>query len=639
MATAAKQGFGGIIDMLGGPWGIAMGAAAVAIGIFVQKQVDAKKRSDDFSDAINDGTSAVVKLQQNIASGDNIDWGWWQKGQTGADSFSEALDKAGISSKTFAKAVAGNKDALAEYNAKMKELELGTSSQVTLGQKIAGVYNQEKKAMDQSKIAAKEKAEADAEATAEKNKNTYALAGNTDALNANGDAATEVASADDLLKDRTGGVTDAVTDTASAIKAVVDSLKDYYGFAESADKAEDSLAKSFDAATESINKNGNTANESKTALNNNSDAARANKDALYGIVDAAMDTASAYAAAGKSTGEIKDKTQDARDHFIDAAQQMGLSAEAANQLADSYGLIPDEVATQVLANTDPASAALTQIGVQVEHMPDGTVQISGDNKDAIDIIAATNGLTVDPKTGTVTMDKNQYDVALALANGATIDPKTGKLLGDNSDHWKKVAEANGWKINKKTGVISGNDGPFKATKADVDQTTIAGKTVKVGGDASEFWGTINGILSQKFSVNVKTKAGGATGGYFDGHMFNPGFASGGSVSGLLRGPGTGTSDSIHLSNANVANGEYVIRAAAVNQYGVPFLDAVNNQRYAAEPVSKYMPANLTAYAQPVNYVQNVTINQYTTGSKSVDTSIIVSKIRAQTNTLLQGRSL
>lgn len=43
--------------------------------------------------------------------------------------------------------------------------------------------------------------------------------------------------------------------------------------------------------------------------------------------------------------------------------------------------------------------------------------------------------------------------------------------------------------------------------------------------------------------------------------------------GLVQGPGTGTSDSIL---ARVSNGEYVIRAAAVRQYGLGFLDSLNS---------------------------------------------------------------
>lgn len=51
----------------------------------------------------------------------------------------------------------------------------------------------------------------------------------------------------------------------------------------------------------------------------------------------------------------------------------------------------------------------------------------------------------------------------------------------------------------------------------------------------------------------------------------PGFASGGSI----RGPGTGTSDSIL---ARLSDGEYVVRAAAVRKYGLQTLHDMNNMR-------------------------------------------------------------
>ena len=42
--------------------------------------------------------------------------------------------------------------------------------------------------------------------------------------------------------------------------------------------------------------------------------------------------------------------------------------------------------------------------------------------------------------------------------------------------------------------------------------------------------------------------------------------------GLVRGPGTGTSDSIL---ARISNGEYIVRASAVRQLGTGFLDSIN----------------------------------------------------------------
>ena len=49
------------------------------------------------------------------------------------------------------------------------------------------------------------------------------------------------------------------------------------------------------------------------------------------------------------------------------------------------------------------------------------------------------------------------------------------------------------------------------------------------------------------------------------------------VGGLINGPGTGTSDSIP---AYLSNGEYVIRASAVQQYGKDFFDGLNAQKFA-----------------------------------------------------------
>ncbi|MEU6098953.1 hypothetical protein [Streptomyces sp. NPDC047079] len=54
--------------------------------------------------------------------------------------------------------------------------------------------------------------------------------------------------------------------------------------------------------------------------------------------------------------------------------------------------------------------------------------------------------------------------------------------------------------------------------------------------------------------------------------------AGGGAPGLVRGPGTGTSDSIP---AMLSDGEYVVRASSVAKYGLSFLNAVNAGTYSA----------------------------------------------------------
>jgi TP901 family phage tail tape measure protein len=53
--------------------------------------------------------------------------------------------------------------------------------------------------------------------------------------------------------------------------------------------------------------------------------------------------------------------------------------------------------------------------------------------------------------------------------------------------------------------------------------------------------------------------------------------------GIVLGPGSGTSDSIP---AMLSNGEYVVRASAVNSYGLDFMNALNQQKVGFKPASQ-----------------------------------------------------
>jgi TP901 family phage tail tape measure protein len=72
-------------------------------------------------------------------------------------------------------------------------------------------------------------------------------------------------------------------------------------------------------------------------------------------------------------------------------------------------------------------------------------------------------------------------------------------------------------------------------------------------------------------------------------------AKGKAMGGLIKGPGTGTSDSIMarfamggLPQLRVSNGEYIVKAASVKNYGVGFMDAINNQKVSTSSSSTSM---------------------------------------------------
>jgi TP901 family phage tail tape measure protein len=75
---------------------------------------------------------------------------------------------------------------------------------------------------------------------------------------------------------------------------------------------------------------------------------------------------------------------------------------------------------------------------------------------------------------------------------------------------------------------------------------------------------INGLVDRSYTANVRVATG-------------PGGAGGITKAdgGYIRGPGTGTSDSIP---AWLSNGEYVVKAASVRKYGTGFLNALNQGR-------------------------------------------------------------
>jgi len=81
----------------------------------------------------------------------------------------------------------------------------------------------------------------------------------------------------------------------------------------------------------------------------------------------------------------------------------------------------------------------------------------------------------------------------------------------------------------------------------------------------------------------------------------------GATGGLIRGPGTGTSDSIH---ALVSNGEYIVKADAVQHYGPGYFDSLNAKRFAS---GGYVGSTASAggsQSPPAVYVQNPFTGEY-----------------------------
>lgn len=81
-------------------------------------------------------------------------------------------------------------------------------------------------------------------------------------------------------------------------------------------------------------------------------------DQIRGVSDSLHDQVRAAADAGESQASLRDRASQARRAFLDQAEALGITRRDAKRLADQYGLIPDRIVTEVVADTSSARSAV-----------------------------------------------------------------------------------------------------------------------------------------------------------------------------------------------------------------------------------------------------------------------------------------
>ena len=643
----------GVMNMLGGPFGIAVGVAGFALSAYAKKVQESKARTEEFESALKSTGDASETILNKIQ---DISYGKWDRMITGVSGLQEALDKAGISAAEFALAVQGSEPHLDSVNEKIKQLA-NVDDWTGRSRETAGIISSDLKMLSGDYEKAVKNTEEYKQATSElgtQSGETSSKMGElTSATGEQAAAAGEAADADQILSDQFGATTDGVNELATALSEVISALDTYYGFARSETDALLDLRSGYLDLEESVKKNGAT-------LDTYTEKGIANRQALNDLAKSAVKAAEAQAKNGRSIDEINGTMNEAHDKFVQYAQAMGASAEEAERMAEASGLGRDAAndlveavknLDQTSANptvdvqTDEANQKINDIKLAIRTMPDGRFVVTGNNDQAMQALAEVTGATIDPKTGTLTLNKDQYDIALAIANGAKIDPKTGYLLGDNSDMWKKVAAANGWRIDPKTGFIYGNNGHAMRSVRQVQEQKISDKNFSINALGADYAAQQIGRLQQMTigdkSFTVKT--------YYtsQGEKVHGGtIPKGNAMGGYISGPGTGTSDSILR---RVSNGEYVINARSTAKYRRE-IEAINGGYFeqfksaAGYASGGYVQATPAApYVQTVigdngvpRYVQNITNNMHVVGSQSTQAALLASKIRSSTRGMLGG---
>lgn len=610
LKTAGFKAVGSsVMSLLGGPWGIALTVAGAALSAFISQQQKAKAASEQLESALESGLDVASEIA-----------GAYQDMSSGGVKLTTWLDEAGISLTDMTSAAMGNEAALKRVNKQIKEIDKpgigGTAAAA-----IKKALKEESKAYDDAAKKANEKSKAAKNAV--------------DADGKSASAAKEAASANKELGS-------SASDASSQIDDLVQALFGLESGNLTADQAVDQLNQKIGELSDTCKDNGVVFDQNGNLLDRFSEKGTKTKQALEDIASSAQNAAEKILKQGENTnfssGEIERANgvlQDARDAIIRQAEASGMSEQAANALADRWGLSSDSIKASIdniRMTADNNKAKLDVDDSKAKSKTKGAET----NLDKFNKKIAKAKLDADDKKATASAKKAQKmmddfnrkhvnatidatDKASKKANAAS--KNIGKLNGkkatarlDAKDNASpKVDKANAKKLSNKRNTLDSIDRATpKANAANakrlnnkkntLDSTDKAGpkvdavnrkklndkkSTASVNDQATPVLRSINNfkIADKSFTVTEKTKKeGGYTGGMFaDGHFQQ--FAGGGMFSGYVDpawAPGNGLSDSVYLLNARLTAGEFTHNAAATAYYGVDNMRLLNERKIPRE---------------------------------------------------------
>ena len=643
LKTAGFKAVGSsVMSLLGGPWGIALTVAGAALSAFISRQQKAKEATEQLQSALESGSS----ISETIASA-------YQKMNFAGADMTHWMGEAKISLTDMTSAAMGNKAATDKVNAALKEYGKQGHSQMAVAQKMRDSIKDEAKAYQEAKEQTKQKTAATKNAVDADGKSASAA---KDAANANKELGSSASDASDEIDD------------------LVKSLFGLESGNLTADQAVDQLNQKIGELSDTCKDNGVVFDQSGNLLDRFSEKGTKTKQALEDIASSAQNAAEKILKQGESTGfssgEIERANgvlQDARDAIIRQAEASGMSEQAANALADRWGLSSDRIKASIdnIKKTADNNKAKLDVddskaksktdnakkNVDSVNKAKGTAKLDADDKasgkaknaeknvesankskgkatlDATDKAsgkadkAKSNVRSINNAKGTAKLDAT--DKASGKINAVNAKKLNNKnMVLTASDHASsKINAVNNKRLNNKKTTLNASD--KASSKVDsVNRKTIRDKnfTVRVTDHASATLRSIQNyqIADKSFTVTEKTKKeGGYTGGMFTDGTFQQ-FAGGGMFSGYVDpawAPGNGLSDSVYLLNARLAAGEYTHNAAATSYYGVENMRLLNERKIPREVFSKVPAAQTVPQGQAMQpSVTNVTVN--VAGSKS-----------------------
>lgn len=334
-AGGMGKALGGLVGMLGGPWGIALAGASIAAGLLTQQAAEQRQKTEALKNALKE----LAGTYKDIKAGSSGTAEALVRNNENLQDLVLSSHEFGVSTGDIVRAINGEKGALdtlnAAYDAQIAKLK------EEIATRAGGVESIEERKRLQERLDKLEAEKAAINGTIDaRNKSKRAadlvasgLKDETEAAGKSTEAQIKLSDAMSVLADETA----TAEDKTKALKSAEDAL---YGRQIDQAEATEAYAASIDDLTESVKDNGHT-------LNVNTKAGRANRDSIEARIEASKKMFEADIAAGvgvdKATAAHKARIAAMRREL----KQMGFNEKEINDLIKTYGNVPTDIETLI----------------------------------------------------------------------------------------------------------------------------------------------------------------------------------------------------------------------------------------------------------------------------------------------------
>lgn len=347
----ARGGLANIVRFLGGPWGIAMAAAALSVVAFNKAMDNSKTSAAQFEVGIKQGADALDLMRENAAKNEQgLARAFINVGQH-VEGLPALLDKAATSGRGFFSSLSFNEQAMLDNLS-----EFGVTLEGLASTDLPRAQSEFAKFAESADLSREQLAVALGEMPGFKS----ALLDYADAAGLATDDSTLLALAMGEIKtsqpkSELEELQGAAVDTSEAVEKLADEIRNFGSAQMDAEKA----AIDFESEITKLNER---LAEGATGLDITTQAGRDNRESLLDLAAAANESAAAAVAATGSQDSATAALQRGRDALIAAGIQYGLTEDEARAYADSVLATPETVATWIQMNgADEAEAKLAWV--------------------------------------------------------------------------------------------------------------------------------------------------------------------------------------------------------------------------------------------------------------------------------------